>query len=146
MTETGKTIGTGVARVLCSAACPLMTVLFFLCAGPALATESTPLALPDVSFSWKGYFKALAILCFLLCAFFSALWLLRRFSRGGMRLMGGGPELRVESRVALGPRKWVMVVRYMDKRLLLGVTDTKITLLTETPIESEEEHADSVQP
>ena len=131
-----------------------MAVLFLLCAGPALAaesaplivsTESTPLALPDVSFSWKGYFEALAILCFLLFVFFAALWLLRRFARGGMPFgVGGGPELRVESRLALGPRKWVIAVRYMDKRLLLGVTDKSITLLTEMPLEPEGDHADSV--
>ena len=115
--------------------------LWFVC--PALAAEGTPLALPDVNFTWKGYFNALAVLCFLLGIFFAALWLIRRFARGGMRLVGGGPELSVESRLALGPKKWVMAVRYMDKRLLLGVTDTNITLLTETPLEPEGDHVDS---
>jgi len=118
----------------------------FLCAGPALAAEGTPLALPDVNFSFKRYFTALAILCFLLCAFFAALWMIRRVSRGGMPFMGGGLEMRVESRLALGPKKWVMAVRYMDKRLLLGVTDTNITLLAEMPLEPEGNHVDSVQP
>jgi flagellar protein FliO/FliZ len=116
---------------------------------PAVASPSAPakiapaqnsgsaLALPEVTLSWKGYFEALAILCFLLFGFFSLLWLLKRFSRGGLRFGAGGPDLRVESRLALGPKKWVMVVRYLDKRLLLGVTEQNITLLTAMPLEAE---------
>jgi flagellar biosynthetic protein FliO len=133
----------------------LMAVLFFWCAGPTPAAagepfvasaESAPLALPDLSASWyKSYLSALAVLCFLLFAFFGALWLLRRLVRGGTRFMGvgSGPELHVESRLALGPKKWLMAVRYMDKRLLLGVTDHNVTLLTETPLEPGEDHVDS---
>ena len=133
---------------------PFLAVLLLLWAGPVLAAESaplaaasatgTPLALPNVNFSWRGYFEALAILCFLLFAFFAVLWLFRRYAGGGARLVGGGPELRIESRLALGPKKWIMAVRYMDKRLLIGVTDRNVTLLTEMPIEPEGDHADSV--
>lgn len=38
--------------------------------------------------------------------------------------------MRIESRLALGPKKWVVITRYMDKRLVLGVTDQQINLLT----------------
>ena len=92
----------------------------------------------------KGYFEAFAILCFLLFAFFAVLWLVKRFFGGGMRFSMSGPELCVESRLALGPRKWIMAVRYMDKRLLIGVTDQSITLLTEAPLDPEPE-ADSLK-
>jgi flagellar protein FliO/FliZ len=51
--------------------------------------------------------------------------------------MGDGPSLRLESRLALGPRKWIMAVRYMDKRLLIGVTDQNISLLATTPLEQD---------
>jgi len=130
------------ARVFCSAvAVGLLTaVLFFLYIGPVRAAESSPfLGLPDGTFSWKGYFEALAILCFLFFSFFAVLWLVKRFFRGGMRFGVGDPELRIENRLALGPRKWIMAVRYMDKRLLIGVTDQNVTLLTETPVDPEPE-------
>ena len=36
-----------------------------------------------------------------------------------------------EAQLPLGPRKGLMVVRFLNKRLLLGVTDQRITLLSE---------------
>jgi flagellar protein FliO/FliZ len=116
---------------------------------PAVAPSSAPakiapaqssgsaLALPEITLSWKGYFEALAILCFLLFGFFSLLWLLKRFSRRFSPFGAGGPDLTIESRLALGPKKWVMVIRCLDKRLLLGVTEQNITLLTVMPLEAE---------
>ncbi|MCL1940239.1 MAG: flagellar biosynthetic protein FliO [Desulfovibrionaceae bacterium] len=123
-------------------------------APPAAPTKVTPasaqnsgssLPLPEVTLSWRGYFEALAILCFLLFGFFSLLWLLKRFSRGGLRFGAAGPDLRIESRLALGPKKWVMAVRYLDKRLLLGVTEQNITLLAEMPLpaDPDKEQADT---
>jgi flagellar protein FliO/FliZ len=118
---------------------------------PAIAAPATPtqtagapakssgpaLALPEVTFSWRGYFEALAMLCFFLVGFFVLIWLAKRFSRGGLRFGAGGPDLLIENRLALGPKKWVMAVRYLDKRLLLGVTEQNITLLTEMPLAAE---------
>ncbi len=79
--------------------------------------------------SWAGYFEALAILFFILAALWLVLRLIRR-GRGGF-LTGAGAPMRMESRLALGPKKWVVVARILDKRLVLGVTDTQITMLTE---------------
>ena len=39
-------------------------------------------------------------------------------------------DLAIESRLALGPRKYLAVVRYNDERLLLGITDHAICLIT----------------
>ena len=37
----------------------------------------------------------------------------------------------MEAQLPLGPRKGLMVVRFLNKRLLLGVTEQQISLLTE---------------
>lgn len=87
-------------------------------------------SLPDVSFSWSGYFEALAILCFVLALLWALLWLIKRRGNGGF-FSSSTPSMRIESRLALGPKKWLMVVRYLDRRLVLGVTDKSINLLTE---------------
>ena len=42
----------------------------------------------------------------------------------------------------LGPRKGLMVVRFLNRRLLLGVTDQQITLLTEEDAHHEPHDAD----
>ncbi|MBQ7585325.1 MAG: flagellar biosynthetic protein FliO [Desulfovibrionaceae bacterium] len=46
--------------------------------------------------------------------------------------------LRMEAQLPLGPRKGLMVVRFLHKRLLLGVTDQQISVLTEEPVNDEE--------
>lgn len=87
--------------------------------------------LPDVSFSWSGYFEALAILCFVLALLWAVLWLVKRRGNGGGFFASSTPSMRIENRLALGPKKWLIVVRYLDRRLVLGVTDKSINLLTE---------------
>ena len=79
--------------------------------------------------SWAGYFEALAILFFILAALWVVLRIVRK--RGGGFLTGGGSALRVEHRLALGAKKWIVVARILDRRLVLGVTDQQITMLTE---------------
>ena len=60
----------------------------------------------------------------------SDLWFLKK--RGGLTKLGlGSEDLAVESRVSLGPKKSLVVVRFLNRRLLLGVTDQRITTLTE---------------
>lgn len=108
---------------------------------PVQQQSSGLFSVPDVNLSWKGYFEALAILCFVLVGFIAILWLLKRFTRGGLRLSSNARELRIENRMALGPKKWIMVVTFMDRRLLLGVTEQRITLLTELPADSAPEKA-----
>jgi len=78
----------------------------------------------------------LVILVVILAAF----WMLRRF---GPRLGLGGRTLahgmRLEGHLALGPRKNIMVVRFLNKLLVLGVTDQSINLLTEVDTSHEAE-------
>jgi flagellar protein FliO/FliZ len=87
--------------------------------------------LAEGSFSWSGYFEALAVLCFGLALLWAALWLVRRFTAGKRIFSSSAPGLRIESRLALGPKKWIFVARFLDRRLVLGVTEQNITLLTE---------------
>ena len=103
---------------------------------PPSATASVLSGASNLSLSWGGYFEALAIVCFALALLWALLWLVKRYGRGG-GILGGGTAMRVESRLALGPKKWIIVVRYLDRRLVLGLTDANISLLTELPLEDE---------
>jgi flagellar protein FliO/FliZ len=114
-----------------SAASPAMpAVIPSASAAVSANATGTPSALPDINLSWGGYFQALAIVCFCLALLWAVLWLLKR--RGGFSLSGASaPGLKVENRLALGPNKWILVVRYQERRLIVGVTDKSIRLLSE---------------
>ena len=73
----------------------------------------------------------LGYLCLLLGVIFLAYWLLKRLGvQGvGMRSGKGGPQLL--SRMMLGTRQSLTVVRYRERDLLIGVTENHITLLSE---------------
>ncbi|MBQ9406462.1 MAG: flagellar biosynthetic protein FliO [Desulfovibrio sp.] len=85
-------------------------------------------------FTWSGYIQALGVLFVLVALFCLCLWLVRRF--GHFRFLprpGSLPRdaLLLEAQLPLGPRKGLMVVRFLNKRLLLGITEQRITLLSE---------------
>ena len=103
---------------------------------PPSATASVLSGASNLSLSWGGYFEALAIVCFALALLWALLWLVKRYGRGS-GFLGGSTGMRVESRLALGPKKWIIVVRCLDRRLVLGLTDANISLLTELPLEDE---------
>jgi flagellar biosynthetic protein FliO len=56
-------------------------------------------------------------------------WLLRRGSLG--RLTGRGGAITVETAVALGERRSLVIVAVEGRRLLLGLTPTTMALVTE---------------
>jgi flagellar protein FliO/FliZ len=56
-------------------------------------------------------------------------WLLRRGSLG--RLTGRGGAITVETAVALGERRSLVIVSVEGRRLLLGLTPTAMSLVTE---------------
>jgi len=75
--------------------------------------------------------KMAAALLLILGIIFLALALLKRFGLAA-RLQGRSSGiLRVEERVALAPRKQLVVVRFLNKLLVLGVTDNGINLIAE---------------
>ncbi|MBG0777838.1 MAG: flagellar biosynthetic protein FliO [Desulfovibrionaceae bacterium] len=98
--------------------------------GPAANTTGTTYV-PSADFGWGGYFQALGGVFLLLALLVAGFWALRRFGpRAGL---GGATRsgLKLEGQIALGPKKHVAVVRFLNKRLVLGVTDSHINLLTE---------------
>jgi flagellar protein FliO/FliZ len=95
--------------------------------GAASAAQVIP------AFSWSGYLTTLAVLFLLLAALWFALRLLKK--RGNLRLFSANADLRIESRLSLGPKKNLLLVRLPHKRLLLGVTDHHISKLAELPLD-----------
>jgi flagellar protein FliO/FliZ len=70
-------------------------------------------------------------LCLLLGVIFLAYWLLKRFGVPGALTGSGQDGPKLVSRLMLGNRQSVAVVRYRDKDLLLGVTEHSVSLLAE---------------
>lgn len=101
-------------------------------AAPALADAAAEAALAVPAYSWTGYFMGLALMFVML----AILWLGARLLRQkcGLRFFGQTVGLGVEARLALSPRKHLLVVKYRNKRLLLGVTEHNISLLSEDPL------------
>ena len=88
------------------------------------------------------------ILFLLVAVLWLAVWLARRFGKFNFLPRPGAlprDALVMEAQLPLGPRKGLMVVRFLNKRLLLGVTDQQITLLTEEQAQHEPENADFKQ-
>ena len=112
------------------------------------AVAEPAVALGQSSFSWGSYIQAVGILFLLVAVLWLAVWLARRFGKFNfMPRPGSLPRdaLVMEAQLPLGPRKGLMVVRFLNKRLLLGVTDQQITLLTEEQAKHEPENADFQQ-
>lgn len=84
------------------------------------------------TFSWSGYFMTIAVLCLLLAGLWLALRWLKK--RGTLRRFGGNEEMEMESRLSLGPKRNLLIVRLRDRRLLLGVTEHHISKLAELPL------------
>lgn len=100
--------------------------------GQNVASTGRPAA--ENAFSWSGYFQAIGILCLLLAALWFAMWLVRRYGKFNFLPRPGAlprDALVMEAQLPIGPRKGLMVVRFLNRRLLLGVTDQQITLLME---------------
>lgn len=86
------------------------------------------------AFSWSGYFQAIGILCLLLAILWFAVWCIRKYGKFNFLPRPGAlprDSLVMEAQMPLGPRKGLMVVRFLNRRLLLGVTEHQISLITE---------------
>lgn len=111
----------------------------------AVATQPHASGLGQSSFSWGGYMQAVGILFLLLAVLWIAVWLVRRYGKFNFLPRPGAlprGALLMEAQLPLGPRKGLMVVRFLNRRLLLGVTDQQITLLTEEQAQYEPDRAD----
>lgn len=106
--------------------------------GPNIA-DSTP-SMAQSTFSWSGYFQAIGILCLLLAALWFLVWCIRRYGKFNFLPRPGAlpkESLVMEAQMPLGPKKGLVVVRFLDKRLLLGVTEHQISLLSGENIQHE---------
>lgn len=87
--------------------------------------------LPQAGDMTGALFQVAGVLCLLLALIFVGFWVLKRFGkRMGLGVFGTG-ALRIEGTMSLGPKKNIVVVRFLNKRMVLGVTDASINLLTE---------------
>ncbi|MDR3357898.1 MAG: flagellar biosynthetic protein FliO [Desulfovibrio sp.] len=94
----------------------------------------TAAAQDAASFSLAGYIQAVGVLFLILALLWGVVWLMRRYGRFNFLPRPGAlprDALVMEAQMPLGPRKGLMVVRFLNRRLLLGVTDRQITFLTE---------------
>lgn len=118
---------------------PAQSVLSQVTQETQTLTEVPPtFAQSDIA--WDGYFESMGVLMFLLVLLWLCFWAARRYGLFSMmpRVANIHREsLRLEGQLSLGPRKGIMVVRCLEKRLVLGVTDQNITLLTELAVEQE---------
>lgn len=75
--------------------------------------------------------KMAAALFLVLAIIFIGVAVLKRFNLTARLQGGGGRMLQIEERLALGPRKQLVVVRFLNKVLVLGVSDNAINVIAE---------------
>ncbi len=110
-------------------------------------TEEAP-TFPESEIVWDGYFESVGVLVLLLALLWLCFWAARKYGLFSMMPRAANihrDALRLEGQLSIGPRKGIMVVRCLEKRLVLGVTDQNITLLTELAVENEAEENPSSQ-
>lgn len=106
-------------------------------AGQALGDAANAIGQNGALVSWANYFQALAILFLIVALLAVLLWFVKR--KGGLNVLTKQGDLALESRLPLGPKKSLVVVRFLNKKVLLGVTDQRITMLTELHTDEDDE-------
>ena len=92
--------------------------------GPAASAPAWDFGLAALKMA-GGLFLVLGLL-------FLLLFLLKRYGHKAGLTSQLSSDLKLVGQMTLGPRKSVVVVRYLNKDMVLGVTDSSISLLTET--------------
>ncbi len=106
----------------------------------SLHTLSTTDNHVDTSFSWGGYFQAIGVMCILLAVLWGAVWVVRRYGKFNFIPSPSAlprDALKMEGQLPLGPKKGLVVIRFLDRRLLLGITEQNIILLKDTGLHDE---------
>ncbi len=79
-------------------------------------------------------------LLLLLGLLYVGFYLLRKYGhKAGLGSAAKG-RLKLEGGLSLGPKRSLVLVRFLNKHLLLGVTDHSITLLTEAEADHDDGH------
>ena len=94
----------------------------------------------DLGGAWMSMAGALFLVLALL---FVGFYLLKRFGpKTGLGVFKRG-DLKLEGQLSLGPKRSVVVVRFLNKVLVLGVTESQVNLITEMEAGHEaHEHSD----
>ncbi len=86
------------------------------------------------AFGWRKYFQAVGTMLFLLLVLWYVLKIVRKYGNGrflpAQKLLPKD-SMYIEGQLSLGPNKCITIVKVLDKRLVIGVTEKNITLLTE---------------
>ncbi len=90
---------------------------------------------PVPSFGWGNYFQGIGIMLLLLFAFWYILKLMRKYGNGrflpNQKLLPRD-SLYLEGQLPLGQGKSIVIVNVLGDRLVLGVTEKNINLLSKT--------------
>ena len=89
-----------------------------------------------------GFVHMMAWLCLILALLFVALYLVKRYGAKAGLPMGIRNEMKMLGQLSLGPKRNLVVVRFLNKILVLGVTDTQINLVTEMDADDTTQFAD----
>lgn len=88
---------------------------------------------PPPTFSWTSYFEAIGIMLILLFALWYVLKVVRKVGNGrflpSQKLLPRD-SMFLEGQLSLGQGKSIVIVRALNERLVLGVTEQQINLLT----------------
>lgn len=102
--------------------------------GPAHPTaQATPVTAAQEEFAGEAMpslLRMVSALAIVIACIYGGLWLLKR-TMGRGRTAGGGRTLEVIETVAVAPKKTVSLIRVADKSVLVGVTDSTLSVLTE---------------
>ncbi|MBQ7739270.1 MAG: flagellar biosynthetic protein FliO [Desulfovibrionaceae bacterium] len=99
----------------------------------SIGKPSTPDSVYVPNYSMTSYFQGLGLLFLILALLWFGVRILKRYGRFNFLPRPSNlpkDALQLEAQLPIGPRKGLMVVRFLQKRLLLGVTDQQISLLT----------------
>ncbi|OLN27195.1 Flagellar biosynthesis protein FliO [Desulfovibrio sp. DV] len=96
--------------------------------------DATAGAFTATEYGLTGIALKMGLTLLIILAFiYGAFWLLKRYGQKfGIGPKGRGGALRLVDHLPVGPRKSVVVVRFLNKNLVLGITEQSITFLTET--------------
>ena len=104
---------------------------------PHLATVPPTLpgaadAAGGMAFSWASYIQGMGMFFILLALLWLAVWLLKRYGAGRFKaLTGRGKSLELVETLSLGPKRTAVLLRAKDRTFLLGVTEHRISMLSE---------------
>ncbi|MDQ7032292.1 MAG: flagellar biosynthetic protein FliO [Desulfonauticus sp.] len=64
-------------------------------------------------------------------------YLLRRFAPQNLLKPSGNEDLKIISTLPCGPKKSLLLVQFLNKKLLIGITENNITCLSEVNLDHE---------